>query len=396
MPYYSYTKEGSLKEKTECAPTNGYYFLPLYEKGEYVLKVHPPAGWSFEPSEVNLIVDGSTDQCSTGQDINFAFNGFGITGKVITAGQKQGPSGVSVQLINEKGVTRNTVTSIGGDFHFTPVIPGKYTVKASHPRWALDPSQAVVQVKEGNTVLSTGVLAVRGYDVRGSVTSYGSPVVNVHILLYSKEESPKFRVEGCMTALLQGVPDAPICYSVTDSSGEFSFGLVPAGEYRLMALANPPGQPKISYNVKPEFVSFSVLHDSLFIRDTFEVTGFTVKGKVVTASSGPPMVGVRVLLDDKPVGNTDSQGYYTLTALKPGTYIVKFQHEQCELDSIQVRVLGGGQVSVPEARVARWRVCGAVAPPASRDLIIAPDRPGLAKIMVKSDGDNEGKLGDPI
>lgn len=132
--FYRYTKEGSLKEKTECAPTNGYYFLPLYEKGEYVLKIHPPAGWSFEPSEVELNIDGETDQCSTGHDINFAFNGFGITGRVITAGQKQGPSGINVQLINENGDVRNTVTTVGGDFHFTPVIPGKYVVKASHSK----------------------------------------------------------------------------------------------------------------------------------------------------------------------------------------------------------------------------------------------------------------------
>lgn len=130
-----YTKEGSLKEKTECAPTNGYYFLPLYEKGEYVLKVHPPAGWSFEPSEVDLSVDGTTDRCSAGQDINFAFNGFGITGRVITAGQNQGPSGIAVQLINDKGDVRNTVTTVGGDFYFTPVIPGKYNVKATHPKY---------------------------------------------------------------------------------------------------------------------------------------------------------------------------------------------------------------------------------------------------------------------
>lgn len=132
--YYRYTKEGSLKEKTECAPTNGYYFLPLYEKGDYVLKVHPPAGLSFEPSEVALYVDGVTDKCSTGQDINFAFNGFGINGRVITLGQKIGPSGISVQLVSEKGDTRNTETTVGGDFHFTAVIPGKYSVKASHPR----------------------------------------------------------------------------------------------------------------------------------------------------------------------------------------------------------------------------------------------------------------------
>lgn len=99
-----------------------------------MLKVHPPAGWSFEPSQAELNVDGATDPCSTGQDINFAFNGFGITGRVITAGQTLGPSGIAVQLINDNGETRDTVTAAGGDFHFTPVIPGKYTLKATHPK----------------------------------------------------------------------------------------------------------------------------------------------------------------------------------------------------------------------------------------------------------------------
>lgn len=36
---FRYTKAGSLKDFTECAPNSGYYFLPLYDKGEYILKV---------------------------------------------------------------------------------------------------------------------------------------------------------------------------------------------------------------------------------------------------------------------------------------------------------------------------------------------------------------------
>lgn len=42
----------------------------------------PPRGWSFEPTEILLVVDGTTDACSEGKDINFTFKGFGITGKV--------------------------------------------------------------------------------------------------------------------------------------------------------------------------------------------------------------------------------------------------------------------------------------------------------------------------
>lgn len=383
-----YTKAGSLKEKTECAPTNGYYFLPLYEKGGYVLKVHPPAGWSFEPSEVELNIDGTTDQCSTGQDINFAFNGFGITGRVITAGKQEGPSGIAIQLVDDKGGVRNTLTTVGGDFHFTPVIPGKYTVKASHPRWKLDPAQAVVQVREGNTVLPTGVLAVKGYDVSGTVTSFGSPISGIYVLLYSKEDNPKFRVEGCNTALLQGVPDAPICHSVTDASGEFNFGLVPAGEYRLLTLSTPPGQVAISYNLKPEKVPVVVRHDSLFIRNAFEVTGFNLIGSVVAAGSGPGLSGVRVLLEGSPVAKTDASGKFQLVNLQPGNYKLTFQHDQCLVEDMEVVVGASGARPLGVARAHKWRVCGAVAPAPPGGLTLAPER-GQAKpirVIPQEDG----------
>ncbi|XP_041975395.1 nodal modulator 1 [Aricia agestis] len=382
-----YTREGSLKEKTECAPTNGYYFLPLYEKGDYVLRVHPPAGWSFEPSHVDIVVDGETDPCSSSQDINFSFNGFGITGQVITASQKSGPSGVNVQLVNEKGDVRNAVTTAGGEFHFTPVIPGKYVVKASHSKWKLEPSQTVVQVKEGNTVLPVGSLAVRGYDVTGSVHSFGSPISGIYVLLYSKEENPKFRVEGCKTALLQGVPDAPICYSVTDASGEFSFGLVPAGDYKLLALAKSPGQTTVSYNIKPDIVPLNIKHDSLFIRNAFEVTGFNVVGSVLSAPGGSGMAGVRVLMGGEPIATTNKAGQFPMRDLKPGVYTLTFQHEQCEIEATRVQVSAGG-VSAVTAAVARWRVCGALAPPSARTVSVhaAPDRPVVATARADNDG----------
>lgn len=94
--------------------------------------------------------------------------------------------------------------------------------------------------------------------------------------MYNFQGNPKFRVEGCKTALLQGVPDSPICHSVTDSSGEFSFGLVPAGEYKLLALAKNPGQATVGYNIKPEYVVFSVGHDSQYIKNAFEVRAFEI------------------------------------------------------------------------------------------------------------------------
>ncbi len=39
MSLLRYTKQGNLKYHTDCAPNNGYFFIPIYDKGEYLIKV---------------------------------------------------------------------------------------------------------------------------------------------------------------------------------------------------------------------------------------------------------------------------------------------------------------------------------------------------------------------
>lgn len=41
-----YSTEGVLKDSTECAP-NGYYFLPIYDKGTFRIEIRGPEGWNF-------------------------------------------------------------------------------------------------------------------------------------------------------------------------------------------------------------------------------------------------------------------------------------------------------------------------------------------------------------
>lgn len=127
-----------MKDQTECAPNTGYYFLPVYSKGEYIIKLEPPRGWSFEPLEVAVQVDDlSTNLCSQEKDVNFIFKGFGITGKVVAAvsDKKSVPKGISVSLFDHKNKTLlgSTVTSNGGTFSFTPIQPGEYVLVAGHP-----------------------------------------------------------------------------------------------------------------------------------------------------------------------------------------------------------------------------------------------------------------------
>lgn len=95
--------------------------------------MEPPPGWSFTPNKIDISVDGKSDLCSKGKDINFVFKGFGIAGKVLSHGSSIGPAGIKVKLISENEV-RDTLTDNKGVFVFTPVYPGEHTIVASHEK----------------------------------------------------------------------------------------------------------------------------------------------------------------------------------------------------------------------------------------------------------------------
>lgn len=128
------TKDRVVKYTTEASPVNGYYMIPVYTKGEYILQVNPPPGWSFEPNEIEVNVDGTNDACSKNEDTNFFFKGFGLSGKVVTHGDARmnGPSGIKLNLIAKEKVIDSTVSGEDGNYYFSNVMPDSYQIEAVH------------------------------------------------------------------------------------------------------------------------------------------------------------------------------------------------------------------------------------------------------------------------
>ncbi|XP_054956156.1 BOS complex subunit NOMO3-like [Pan paniscus] len=335
-----YTKHGTLKYQTDCAPNNGYFMIPLYDKGDFILKIEPSLGWSFEPTTVELHVDGVSDICTKGGDINFVFTGFSVNGKVLSKGQPLGPAGVQVSLRNTgtEAKIQSTVTQPGGKFAFFKVLPGDYEILATHPTWALKEASTTVRVTNSNANAASPLI-VAGYNVSGSVRSDGEPMKGVKFLLFSSLVT-KEDVLGCNVSPVPGFQPQDeslvyLCYTVSREDGSFSFYSLPSGGYTVIPFYR--GE-RITFDVAPSRLDFTVEHDSLKIEPVFHVMGFSVTGRVLNGPEGDGVPEAVVTLNNQIKVKTKADGSFRLENITTGTYTIHAQKEHLYFETVTIKI----------------------------------------------------------
>ncbi|XP_041433909.1 nodal modulator 3 [Xenopus laevis] len=356
-----YTKQGTLKYQTDCAPINGYFMIPLYDKGDFVIKIEPPLGWSFEPTSVPLHVDGVTDICTKGEDVNFVFTGFSVNGKVLSRNQNMGPVGVQVAM-RRAGTSVNlqtTVTQVGGKFAFTKVLPGEYEIFASHPSWTLKQATTMVQVTNSNAQ-AANPLIVAGYDISGSVRSDGEPMKGVMFLLFSTTTKTE-DILGCDLSPVEGFQGRDeflsyLCHVTSQEDGSFTFLSLPSGDYSVVPYYR--GE-RITFDVAPSKLDFTVEHDSLKLEPVFHVMGFSVTGRVLNGPEGEGVPDAIVTLNNQMKVTTNADGSFRLENMTAGTYTLEAQKEHIYFDALTVKI-APNTPQLADIIAARFSVCGRI------------------------------------
>uniref|UniRef100_A0A8C1HMP9 Nodal modulator n=1 Tax=Cyprinus carpio carpio TaxID=630221 RepID=A0A8C1HMP9_CYPCA len=353
-----YTKQGSLKYQTDCAPINGYFMIPLYDKGDFVIKIEPPSGWSFEPTTVDLHVDGITDICTKEQDINFIFTGFSVLGTVLSKGHLLGPAGVEVSLrkAGEEDVLQSVLTQAGGQYTFHKVLPGSYDITATHASWTLEQSSSTVVVSNENAP-AAAPLVVKGYDVSGEVQSDSEPMKGVSFLLYSASVTQE-DISGCSVAPVDGalVGDSSlvyVCSSQSREDGTFSFPCLPSGEYTVPYYRGE----RITFDVAPSRMDFKVEHSSLTLEPIFRVMGFSVMGRVLNGPNGEGVADAVVTLNNQIKVETKEDGSFRLENMTTGTYTINTHKELMFFEPVTVKI-APSTPQLPDIITAGFSVCG--------------------------------------
>ncbi|CAM0881057.1 unnamed protein product [Alopecurus aequalis] len=350
------TVDGLVKESTQCAP-NGYYFIPVYDKGSFVVRVKGPKGWSWKPEAVPVVID--QNGCNGNADINFQFTGFTISGRIVGAvGAKScsndgGPSGVKVDLLSDSDeFVASALTSLTGGYSFVNIIPGSYKLRASHPDYEIETrGSSEVDLRFGNAVVDD-VFFVSGYNIHGSVVAQRNPILGVHLYLYSNEVKEVPCSQG-----LSGAPrEGALCHAVSGADGKFSFRSIPCGNYELLPYYK--GENTV-FEVSPSSLPVSVEHSHITIPQKFQVTGFSAGGRVIDGY-GAGVEGANIIIDGQLRAVTDNLGYYRLDQVTSKKYTIAAEKDHYKFNRLENFMILPNMASIDDIKSVRYDVCGVV------------------------------------
>ncbi|KRX63558.1 Nodal modulator 1, partial [Trichinella sp. T9] len=358
------TPEGNMKYQTTCAPTNGYYLIPVYVKGNYKLKLSAPEGWNFAPDHVNLNIDGLTDPCSKHEDINFLFLGFSVTGKVKVLNSPAEITDCTVSLMNSaKEVIESTQVNYGV-FEFSPVLPGNYTVVVSEEGFCIKNSISFA-LSDSNLALKEPI-EIQGFLVTGFMEQNEIYNGGAEIVLYSE---PGATASNCDVSAAKGIVLIPenykyqySCKILVDSTNVYRLPCVGFGNHILHeCFVQIPTYYHSSLTLEwlPKFVSVVVKDRPVVLQEKFKAVGFSLTGKVLWTSLGDGINGVDIYVNNKFVTRTNERGMYTLSEIMHGTLTIQAKRNDLQFEDIRFS-FSAQTNSIPPIIVTKIQQCGQI------------------------------------
>lgn len=228
-------------------------------------------------------------------------------------------------------------------------------------------------------------MVIQGYPVVGSVKNKGEPIKNTVIILFSSEKT-NVEVDGCDKSPLPAIKTENkfLCHVKSDENGLFKFDVVPNGQYIIK-----PHDSGQNVYYQPDFIKFTVEHESVILENGFEVVGFNTTGRVLNSVSGIPLRNVKVFLNGKEVAQTNSDGIYNLEKIQAGSYTLKPVAAGLVFDEVTLKISPNSK-QLPDLVPSAYEVCGTVISDKSQTVTFT--KIGSTKFLTTLSDANSGKF----
>ena len=329
--------------------SGGHFNFTSLRKGDYTLAIS-----GYETDEYEFDVTSQTITVAYGETADAPFEGIALRTATISGAvtiEGVGLEGVTVSLAGGRGANLSMVTNATGQWSFTRLHAGDYTIAISGyetDEYGFDETSATVTValKETGTADFDGI-KLRTAAISGQVSVEGDPLAGVTITVSGKGE------EYTRT---------------TDATGNYAVDRLHAGDYTITI----SGFDTDEHDFDPTVKSVSV-----GLRETADI-GFsgimlrTVEMIGTVTTDGDPLAGVIVTIsggraDETETAVTDEEGTYSLDRLHAGDYTVavsNFDTDEYEFDpatkSVKVALREKADVSFPGIKLRTVEMTGTV------------------------------------
>lgn len=273
--------------------TSGNYVLPLLTPGSYTLSI---SSTNYQTATQAITIQSNTTSTA---NLNLQPLPGSASGSVINAQTTLPLSGTTITLLQGSTPVATTVTNSLGDYVFTGLLPGSYTITASSTNF-ISASQTI-SINPNAATTQNFSLQPQSGTLSGQVTSSLTTAFLNNVTIQ----------------VMQGA--SLVATTTTSENGNYSFTLAP-GSYTI--IANLTDYQTLS---QPAAVQPNVA-----ITSNFSLTPIpgNINGTVTSASTSLPLNGVTVTVKQGQTtiatAQTSVTGAYTVSNLSPSTYSVVF------------------------------------------------------------------------
>jgi protocatechuate 3,4-dioxygenase beta subunit len=274
-----------------------------------------------------------------------------------------------------------------GVYSFEKIIPGKYTIKASHSTFTFAHDSLAIEVlPSGETTVidATPSIVLSGYDVRGKVlVSAGGnsksdlPMGNVALYLSVSDKCtvviqkekicPQQNQVDAIPQSLNLDKSLVLCVTKSDDNGEFTFIGIPISKHKCELIVTPYYE---GFRIDPTNAKVVVTGPTQ-LKTIFKVKGFALSGRVLD-ENGKPIENVIVKIkhgekneETVVTQKTDSSGVFSLEdQIGQGMYSISVEKYPgarklwfSELNNVKVEPQTR---TFPDITVTHYELCGSL------------------------------------